>query len=105
MRPGDSRSGDVEITNKGERADVSLTVNATASAFTDALKLKVTPRAEPANVIYNGAFAAPGPIQLATIGGGGTKAFTLTISLPQNTVSSLGGSQLNSSFVWEARTQ
>ena len=105
MRPGDARSGDVEVTNSGERADLSLTVNAPGSAFTSALKLKVTPRGEPANVLYNGAFAAPAPIQLGTLGKGGSKSFTLSISLPQGTVSSLGGSELNAGFVWEARTQ
>jgi len=104
LRPGETRSGDVEVTNAGEQAEVSLTVKAPASAFTDALRLKVTPRGEPANVIYNGAFAAPGPIQVGSFGAGRVKAFTLSITLPQGTVSSLGGSQVAAIFTWEART-
>jgi spore coat-associated protein N len=106
MKPGDSRTGDVEVTNTGERARLSVTVKGTAAApaLAAALNLKITTRGAPGTVLYNGPLGSAGRVELGTFVRDEKGAWTFELSLPSNADLSISGTTLDATFEWEART-
>ena len=106
MRPGDIRDGEVTVTNRGSRANLSVTVKgaATAPAVAAAVRLKITDRDAPAVERYNGPLADAGRVELGTFDSGAAGAWKVQLSLPSDADPSLSGTRLDASFEWEART-
>jgi hypothetical protein len=106
MQPGQSRTGDITVTNTGNAGPLSVSATgiATAPVLASVLRLKITPQGQPSNVLYDGTFAGASGIALGNLGGGQAGAFTFEITLPLSIDPSLAGVQLNASFEWEIRT-
>lgn len=106
LKAGDSRSGDIQVTNTGERARVSVAVKGAAAdpALASALRLKITARGAPGTVFYDGSLGNAGRVELGTLGPGEASALTFQISLPSGSDPALAGRQLDAAFEWEART-
>ena len=105
IRPGQSRAGDIQVTNTGDRAKLSVTPTGfpDTSPLAQALRLKVTPRGQPANVISNAPLAPAQRIQLGTHGPGQTSSWTFELVLPSPSPPGLAGTSLNAAFDWEVR--
>ena len=106
LRPGQTRAGEIVVTNAGDPAFLSVTPRGSASSpqVAQALRLRVAPRAEPGNPAYNGPYADAGRIQLGTQGRDATSAWRFEITLPLS-APPLAGQALDGSFEWETRTQ
>lgn len=106
LKPGDTRTGNVDVTNTGERASVSITVRGTggAPALASALILTIKLRGAPGTVYYNGPLNGAGRVALGTYAPGATLELTFEITLPSGVDTSLGGKSLDANFEWEART-
>ena len=102
--PGDSRSGDIQVTNTGDRARLSVTPTGVpgTSALAQALKLKITPAGQPANVISNAPLAPASRIDLGIQSAGQTSSWTFELTLP-TTAAGLRGATLDAGFDWEVR--
>ena len=105
IRPGQSRSGDIQVTNTGNRAQLSVkpTGFADTSPLAKALRLKITPQGQPGTVISNSPLAPAQRIQLGTQTTGQTSAWTFELTLPSPPPPGLAGSSLNAAFDWEVR--
>lgn len=108
MRPGDTRTGNVSVTNTGERASLSVGVigidNAPPLAL-NALRLKITEQGSSGRVLFDGALGDATSVELGTFGPNETGSWIFEISLPQDVSPAVGGSNLpNTAFRWEART-
>ena len=82
MKPGDTASGSVTITNSGSLpADLSLTIDATANSFpANTLDLLVK---DGATTVYTGAVTDAGPIALGgTWAAGASHTYDVTVSIP-----------------------
>jgi hypothetical protein len=102
--PGQSRSGDIQVTNTGNRARLSVTPTGVpgTSALAHALKLKITPTGQPGNVVHNAPLAPASRIDLGTQSPGQTSAWTFELTLPIS-AAGLRGAALNAGFEWEVR--
>jgi len=102
--PGQSRSGDIQVTNAGDRARLSVTPTGVpgTSALAQALKLKITPTGQPGNVIHNAPLAPATRIDLGTQGPGQTSAWTFELTLPTS-AAGLRNASLDAGFEWEVR--
>ena len=103
--PGQSRSGDIEVANTGDRAKLSVIATGVpaASALGQALRLKITPAGQPGNVIHNAPLAPASRIDLGTQNPGQTSAWTFELTLPTS-AAGLRNASLDAAFEWEART-
>jgi hypothetical protein len=106
MKAGDIRTGDVTVTNRGSRAQLSVTVMGASSAPTlaAAIKLKITDRDAPAVERYNGPLGAAGRIELGLYDKDAAGAWKIQLSLPSGADAALSGTRLDASFEWQART-
>ena len=106
LKPGDTRTGNVDVTNTGERASVSISVKGTggAPALAAALILTIKLRGAPGTVYYNGPLDGAGRVVLGTYAPGATGELAFEITLPSGVDTSLGGKSLDATFEWEART-
>lgn len=105
LRPGQSRSGDIEVTNTGEPARLSVTPAGfpDASPLAKAMQLKIAPRGQPGNVVHNAPLAPAQRIQLGSQSRGQTSAWTFELTLRSGAPPGLGGASINASFDWEVR--
>jgi hypothetical protein len=104
LRRNVPRSGDVVVTNTGERAAVSVRVTGASGALASALSLTITPRGAPGSQLYNGSLAAAGTVALGSLNAGATAAWTFTIALFPTAQTALVAATLDVAFEWEART-
>src|SRR5688572_18666908 len=104
LRPGQSRSGDIEVTTTGHAGTLSVrpTGFPDTSPLAKAVRLKITPRGQPGTVLSNAPLAPAQRIVLGSQGGGQTSAWTFELTLPLGS-SGLGGTSLNAGFDWELR--
>lgn len=104
MRPGDSRSGDIIVTNDGLPAQVSVTVKGASGLLAHSLELKITRKgsANP-SPSYSGKLANADRIELGTQGKGESSTWTFQLTLPSN-ATGFAGDDLDARFEWEVRT-
>ena len=107
LRPGQSRTGDIDVTTTGHSGTLSVTPTGfpDTSPLAKALQLKITPRGQPGTVISNAPLAPAQRIVLGPQGGGQTSAWTLELTLRSPAPPGLGGMSLDAGFKWEVRTQ
>jgi hypothetical protein len=106
MKPGDSRQGNISVTNTGERARLSVTPTGLggAPALAQAMTLKISERDAPGTVKWNGPLANAGRVDLGPHQTDETSAWTFELTLPAGSDSSLRGAKLDAGFEWEARS-
>ncbi len=106
MRNGTTRDGDIGVTNRGERARVSVTLRGaeTGPALADELDLKIFQPGSQGNPEYDGILGEMGTVELGTWPRGTTRDYTFEIHVPLLADPGLSGTSLDASFDWEART-
>jgi hypothetical protein len=109
MRPGDSRQGDVTVTNSGNlAATLSLRASGLADvpaspALSSVLDLKVQDVTAAASTVYDGKLASFSSASLGAFAGGAARTYRFTISWPAGSRDpGLQGAQTSLTFRWGA---
>jgi len=107
LRRGQSRSGDIEVTNTREPGVLSVTPTGfpDTSPLAQGMQLKITPQGQPANVFSNAPLAPAKRIVLGPQGSGAVSAWTFELTLRPDAAPDLGGTSLDASFEWEVRSK
>lgn len=112
MRPGDSQSGTVDITNTGSLSGTFTLAesNVTGATLAGQLDLKVvdcgslggTPDCASGSTLYNGKFDSLPSTALGTFAAGDGRRYEFTVTLPASTGDSFQGLSASAQFDWSA---
>jgi hypothetical protein len=104
--PGESRAATIRVSNAGSAASLSLVANtvdrvgAGGTPLSSLLRLRIVSPA--GSVLYAGSLAGLPRLRLGQIAAGGSRAFSLTVTLPRNAGNEVAGGALSAAFAWSA---
>ena len=100
LKPGDTITGQVTITNTGTLpADFTLTETATNGFTGDLLSMTIT---QGGTTVYDGTFGGAGAIDLPTFAAGEARTYSYTTQLAAAATNAQQGRSASASYVWDA---